>query len=164
MSSNQIADMGRGMRDVARNTGITGESLKGVVDSSKEFIDQMRKASTLSATSAKNIIELGANAKKLGVEEEMNSLRKGLSSTNGLLVDAAGQTQTLIFMAASKIGKVQEAINGTLMDSKEGIKEFAGGLRGVLAQFGVESLEAIDQLGPEAKKVLNLQLKASVGM
>ena len=164
MSSNQIADMGRGMRDVARNTGITGESLKGVIDSSKEFIDQMRKAATLSATSAKNIIELGANAKKLGVEEEMNSLRKGLSSTNGLLVDAAGQTQTLIFMAASKIGKVQEAINGTLMDSKEGIKEFAGGLRGVLAQFGVESLEAIDQLGPEAKKVLNLQLKASVGM
>ena len=74
MSNNQIADMGRGMRDVAKSTGLTGEALKGVVDSSMQFVDQMRKAATLSSSASKNIFELGANAKKLGVEEEMNKL------------------------------------------------------------------------------------------
>ena len=164
MSNNQIADMGRGMRQVARTTGLTGEALKGVIDSSMQFVDQMRKAATLSSTASKNIIELGANAKKLGVEEEMNKLRTGLSSSTSLLTEAAGETQTLIFLAASRVGKIEEALNGTLLRSKEGVKDFAQGMKSILQGFGVDSLEAIDQMGDEAKRVLNLQLKATVGM
>ena len=164
MSNNQIADMGRGMRQVARTTGLTGEALKGVIDSSMQFVDQMRKAATLSSAASKNIIELGANAKKLGVEEEMNKLRTGLSSSTSLLTEAAGETQTLIFLAASRVGRVQDALNGTLLRSKEGIKDFAQGMKSILQGFGVDSLEAIDQMGDEAKRVLNLQLKATVGM
>lgn len=164
MSNNQIADMGRGMRQVARTTGLTGDALKGVIDSSMQFVDQMRKAATLSSAASKNIIELGANAKKLGVEEEMNKLRTGLASSTSLLTEAAGETQSLIFLAASRVGRVQDAMNGTLLRSKAGIKDFAQGMKSILQGFGVDSLEAIDQLGDEAKRVLNLQLKATVGM
>ena len=164
MTNGQLADMGRGMRDVAKNTGLTGEALKGAVDSSREIINQLRNAASLTSTAAKNVIEMNANAKKLGVDQQMLQLQGGLTSGAKLLMDSSSQTQSMIFLAASKVGKVNEAMNGTLLSTKEGIKSLGTGLQGILKDFGVGSLEEIDQLSAEAKTRLNIQLKSVVGM
>ena len=63
MTEMQIADMGRGMREVARNTGLTGEELKKAVGTSQSFIDNLRASATLTAAAAKNVLEIVANAR-----------------------------------------------------------------------------------------------------
>ena len=164
MSVGQLAEMGRGMRDVARYTGMTGDELAQVVKSSKEFMDSLRNAGTLTAAASKNIIEIGANAKKLGIEQQMQPLLKGLSSTTGLLLEASDQTKALLFNAAGSVGRISDLMNGTILRSKSGIKDMAQGINNVLKNFGVESMEAIDQLSDDAKFSLNMSLKASFGV
>ena len=164
MTKNQISDMGRGMREVAKNTGLTGEALKGAIESSREIVNQLRNAASLTSIAAKNVIELSANAKKLGVDQQMQTLQSGLTSGAKLLMESSQQTQTMIFMAAGKVGKMNEAMNGTLLKTKEGVKSLGKGLEGILRDFGVGSLEEIDNLSDEAKTRLNISLKSVVGM
>ncbi len=164
MTKGQISDMGRGMREVAKNTGLTGEALKGAIESSREIVNQLRNAASLTSMAAKNVIELSANAKKLGVDQQMQTLQSGLTSGGKLLMESSQQTQTMIFMAAGKVGKMNEAMNGTLLKTKEGVKSLGKGLEGILRDFGVGSLEEIDNLSDEAKTRLNISLKSVVGM
>ena len=164
MSVGQLADMGRGMREVARNTGMTGDELATVVKGSKEFIDSLRNAATLSATAAKNVIEIGANAKKLGIESQMQPLLKAMSSSSHLILEASNQTRGFLLSAASSVGRIDELMNGTILRSKAGIKDMAKGMDNMLKRFGVESMDAIDQLSDDAKMRLNIQLKSTFGI
>lgn len=164
MSQGQIADLGRGMREVAKNTGLTGEALKSAVQSSKAFTDNLKKAAQLTSTASKNVIEATANFQKLGVAEAGGELLKKLTSSTDLLMDSTSKASTFLFMAAGSAGKIGELQKGTLLRTKQGIKDLAGGMENVLKQFGVDSLEAIDQLNDEAKFRLNFQLKTTFGM
>ena len=164
MNEGQIADMGRGMREVARNTGLTGESLKAAVSSSKSFTENLRKAATLTATASKNVLEATANFQKLGVAEAGGELLKKLTSSTDLLMDSTSKTATFLYMAAGSAGKIGELQKGTLLKSKQGIKELAKGMENVLKKFGVSSLEAVDQLSDEAKVSINFQLKTTLGV
>lgn len=164
MNEGQIADMGRGMREVARNTGLTGESLKAAVSSSKSFTENLRKAATLTATASKNVLEATANFQKLGVAEAGGELLKKLTSSTDLLMDSTSKTATFLYMAAGSAGKIGDLQKGTLLKSKQGIKELAKGMENVLKKFGVSSLEAVDQLSDEAKVSINFQLKTTLGV
>ena len=164
MTNNQIDEVGRAMRDVAKSTGMTGNALKGAVESSSGIIENLRNAATLTAQATRNVIEMNANAKKLGVASQMQNLQTNLSSSAKLILESSSESKNLIFMAASKVGKLQDALNGTLLSSQEGIQSFGKGMESILKNFGVESVESIDQLSAEAKKNLNLQLKTTVGM
>ena len=164
MTSNQISEMGRGMREVARNTGLTGEALKTAITSSKAFTDNLRKAAQLTAAAATNVMEAAANFQKLGVAEAGGELLKNLTSSTSLLLDSSTDSSRLLYAAAGNMGKIAELQMGTLTRSKKGLKELGQGLENVLKGFGVESLEAIDQLSDQAKLTLNLQLKTAFGM
>jgi hypothetical protein len=164
MSLGQIADMGRGMREIARSTGMTGDELASVVKGSKEFIDSLRNAATLSATTAKNVIEIGVNAKKLGIEGQMQPLLKAMSSSSNLILEASSQTRAFLLSAAGSVGRIDELMNGTILRSKAGIKDMAKGMDNMLKRFGVESMDAIDQLSDDAKMRLNVSLKATFGI
>lgn len=164
MNTGQIADMGRGMRDVARFTGVTGENLKEAVDNSKEFSKAMRNAATFTVTAGKNLIEISANAQKLGATETLNPILKAMSSTNEFFHNANVQTKSLLVNAAKGVGRLDDLMNGTLLRSKKGIKDMAAGMENSLKMFGVTSAEAIDQLSDDAKMKLNLQVKAAFGV
>jgi len=164
MSMGQIADMGRGMREVARNTGMTGDELAGVVKSSGEFISSLRNAATLTSAAAKNVIEIGVNAKKLGIESQMQPLLKAMSSSSNLILEASDQTRAFLLSAAGSVGRIDELMNGTILRSKAGIKDMAKGMDNMLKRFGVESMDAIDQLSDDAKMRLNVSLKATFGI
>lgn len=164
MSVGQIADMGRGMREVARNTGITGEELNKAVNSSKEMIQSLKNAATLTSTTAKNVIEIQANAQKLGIEGQMQPLMKAMSSSSNLLLEASNETRALLLSAANSTGRINDLMQGTILRSKAGIKDMARGLESQLQRFGVSSFEAIDQLSDQAKADINLRLKATFGV
>ena len=164
MTIGQVAEMGRGLRDIAKFTGLTGESLKSAVDSSKEFINELRNAGNLTSNAAKNMIEISANAKKFGVESEMQPLLKAMTSSSNLLLESSAETKALLFSAAGSVGKIDDLMNGVIGNSKEGINAMANGLENQLKRFGVSSLEAIDNLSDAAKTKLNISLKATYGI
>ncbi len=164
MNVGQLNEMNRGMRDVARYTGITGKNLAEAMKTSQEFVKQLRNAATLTANAAKNVMEITAQAQKLGIAEQMNPLMKAMASSTSFIVDASAETRSLLVYAASQTGRIGDLMNGTVLQSKEGIKDMAKGLQGVLKRFGVDSLDEIDQLSNEAKRNINLQLKASFGL
>ena len=161
LNENSIANLGRGMREVSRTTGVSGEAFKKVLSTTQGIVDAMRKASTLTASSARNITELGANAEKFGVSDEFNNINKALASTTNLFNDASEGTRMLLFSAAASVGKLEELQAGTLTRSKEGIKSLTEGVNNVFKRFGIESADAIDQLSDSAKMQLNLVLKSS---
>ena len=164
MSIGQLADMGRGMREIARNTGMTGDELAGVIKGSKEFIDTLRNAATLTATAAKNVIEIGANAKKLGIESQMQPLMKAMTSSSNLFLEATDANRALLLMAASSVGRMSELTTGTITKTKAGIQAMGKGFENVLKRFGVESFEAIDQLSEPIKAQINVAMKSTIGM
>lgn len=164
MTVGQIADMGRGMRDVARSTGVTGEALKSGITSGQEFVNQLRNAAQLSATAAKNAMELAVNAQKFGVNSQMQPLMKAMASSSNLLLESSSETKTILFQAAGSVGRLDDLMKGTLLRSKQGTKDMAKGFENILSRFGVSSMEAIDQLSDSAKMQINLQMKASMGV
>lgn len=164
MNTAQIAQMGRGMRDVAKHTGITGDELAGVIKSSEQFTNNLRKAANLTASAVENIIEISAHAKKLGIANEMQPLMAAMTSTNNLMFEASKGTQALLLQAAGSVGRIDDLMKGTILKSKDGVNAMAKGFDNVLKQFGVESLDAVDNLSDEAKMNLNMQLKAAYGI
>ena len=164
MSTVQISTMGMGMRNVARNTGLTGEALKSAITASKTFVDNLRNAAQLSSSSATNVTELTARFQELGVSDVGGEISKYLTSSTQVLLEGSSQTANFLYMAAASAGKVSELQQGTLTKSKQGIKSLAAGMEQVLKNFGVDSLDAIDQIPDDVKTTLNLQLKTVTGM
>lgn len=164
MSEMQIAEMGRGMREVAKSSGLTGSSLKKAVESSTQFMEMMRNAGQLTSLAAKNIQSIAASAQKFGIEKELSPLVQALSSSSNLIMESSEQTKNLLFIAANKVGRVSDVLNGTILKTKQGTKDIAQGLRKVLSDFGVQSLEAIDNLTDQEKFRINLTLKSAFGI
>lgn len=164
MNNDQIAQMGRGMRDVAKNTGMTGDALADAIKSSEQFTNNLRKASNLTASSVENILEISVNAKKLGIENEMQPLLSAMTSTNDLFFKTSDKTRAMLLQAANSVGRMKELKDGTILNSKQGIKDMAKGFDNILKKFGVDSLNAVDNLSDEAKTRLNIQLSQTYGI
>jgi hypothetical protein len=164
LTEGEIADIGRGMRDIARQTGLTGKNLTQALTASQSIIEAMKKASTLTSSSVKNVTQTLAQAEKLGVTDQTKTLLEAASSSANLFYNASDQTRALLYSAAGTVGKIGDLQNGVLTRSRQGIKSLSEGVENILKRFGVESMDAIDNLSDSAKRNLNLNLKASFGM
>lgn len=160
----QINHVAANMREVARDTGLTGQELKSAMDSSKGIVENMKNAATLTADSIRNITTIMAEAQKLGVTQQVGNLLEAASSSSKLFLSSSSETKTLLFQAAGSVGKIADLQNGILMQTKEGQKALGQGLDNVLKRFGVQSIEEVDKLSDEAKTRLNLQLQATYKM
>lgn len=163
----QISEMGRGMRDVARFTGLTGDSLKEVVESSKTYVDNLKNAGIATTASVKNMIELSANFKKTGIDG--GKIMDAMSGTNKLL-EASNGTFGLLAKAASQAGVYGKLFAGTITQSKSAMKGMNREFMRTINQFGVagNSAEEIrknwEQLSDDAKARINIQLKGAFDM
>ena len=164
MNSAQVAAMGRGMQEVSRNTGLTGENLKKAFEATKPFIKSLQNAATLTASSAQNVMNVVAESQKLGVEDSVAPLLKSATSTVELIRSSSQEVQAFLYNAAGNVGKIQELQYGIITRSKKGMKDLAKGMEMVLQDFGVRSLEEVENLPDEVKFRLNLQLKGAFGM
>lgn len=164
LTAAETGAIGRGMVEVAKATGITGDRMKDVVGKSKQFTDQMVKAAQFTSASNKNIMEIVANAEKFGVGDSVGNILKVATSTNELISNSSSETSAFLYRAAAEMGRVQDLQYGIITRSKKGIKDLSLGMEKVLQRFGVESIEAVENLTDEQKFKLNIQLKAAYGM
>ena len=164
MSEGQIAEMGRGMRDVARFTGLSGDALTDVVQKSGQFIDNLKTAGTSSTATVKNIIEMQANFKKVGIDG--TKLMDAMTSTNKLL-SVSAPTFSLLAKAAQQAGVYGKLFAGTLLQSKTSMKAMGKQFANIANQFGIaggtaEELRAsFANMSDSMKAKVNIQLKAA---
>jgi len=169
LSDDQTAQIGRGIREVGRNTGLVGEKLRAAVDSSKQFVDQMKKAGRVTASGISNAIGLQAEFQKLGVEEAGSGIQKALSSTTGFY-EADDQTKSLLANAASRVGLTGDLINGTIGESNEKIKTLNKGLMETANSLGLggsnaeEMRKNFENLSDDAKREMNMRFKLAFKM
>ncbi len=168
--STQLHAMSTDLRYIAKSTGVTGDNLADAVKSSEKFVKSMRNAGTLTEGAAANIIEIQARAKKLGIEDAVSPLLQALSNTNALYNDVSEKTRSLLFQAGATIGRLSEVQSGTILQTRQGIKEMSQGLSMVFSRYAGMSMEdffkldAEGMISDEFKRDLNLRLKAGTNM
>jgi len=156
----QIASTARGMLEVARQSGLSGKELKAAMESSKGIVDAMKNAATLTAGAIKNVTSVMAEAQKLGVTEQVGTLMQSAASSSKLFLNTSQETKTLLYQAAGSVGRISDLQNGILTKSKAGLKDLGQGMDNVLERFGVNGVDAIENLSDEAKARLNIQLQS----
>ncbi len=131
MSAMDLANMGRGMQEVARSTGVTGDNLIKVARSSEVFMKNMQMSGRLTSGAGRNITGLLAEATTTGTTEGMNKLLQGLSS-NLLNMEGDEKTRNLLIAAGGGNPMLRDKLlSGTLLQDRAATRQFAGGLRGV---------------------------------
>ena len=156
----QINQTAKGMMDVARSSGLSGNELKKAMDSSKGVVQNMKNAATLTADAIKNVTSVMAEAQKLGVTEQLSTLLNAASSSSNIFLKASSETKTLLYQAAGSVGKISDLQNGILLKSKSGMKSLGVGMDNILKRFGVSGVDAIENMSDEAKARLNIQLQS----
>lgn len=162
LNSNQMAQVARNVQDVARLTGVTGDNLLDVVKKSEQFMKNMRNAGTLTAGATKQIMLLVAEAKKLGIEEQMSTILDAATSSANLFFKASKETQNLLFQVASSVGKTRELVQGTFLRGKQGQRDLAEGLDNLMRSYGA-SFDQLANLTDEQLKNMNLALFKGTG-
>jgi len=165
MTNVQIGEVSRGIQATAKNSGLTGAALIGVVQSSKQFVEQMRNAGTLSASAVKNVVELLAQAEKLGVKAGMSKILAAASDGYKLLYETDVKTQTFLYKMAGMAGKTAELTQGIWLKNAKGNREMANSMSKHLKELtGGKSIEEIKNLDPERMNQLNILAQNAYGM
>ena len=169
----ELQEMGRGMRSVARSSGVTGEALAGAIKSSEQITEQFVKSGRLSTQVAKNVMNIVTHAKKFGIESEISEDLKAMSGLHSLIEETDKGTFAFLQHAAGSVGLQRELMNGTILESEDAINGMSKGYGNVLSKFINIPQEAmknsktlgdfIDQLGTEEKNLLDYRLKSAYG-
>jgi len=162
MSNNEMSEFGRGIQEVARNTGVTGENLADAVRSSEDIIKNMRNAGSLNAEAASNVVGLMASFKKFGVSEAGQEITATLSKGMAGFMQADAGMKLILSRAAG--GDMTKIYDATLMNTKKGIKQMATGMGDLLAEFSggmVRTREDFEKLSDYEKQELNTRLQLS---
>lgn len=166
MSTVQMAQFSREVRAAGQNVGVMGDELVAAVQQARELADAMRDAGTLTASAAGAFTQFSAAAKKLGTEKSVKPLLDGLSSTVSLYQKVNAETQTLLFQAAAKVGRVQELRTGSVMQSQEAQKDMVKGMKSIFSSLAMQiaGTDKINRMNEQQKMQLNMQMQAAYGM
>lgn len=167
MNNSQMAQFGRGVQDVAKNTGVTGEHLANAVRSSEGIMKNMRNIGTLNAQAASNVVGLLASAEKFGVGDFAQDLSNTLSQGLSGFIHADSRMQIILGQALGHNAKLFEQMrNGTIMQTKEGMRGLAKGMEDTLAKFSggrVKTAKDFAKLSDQEKMILNTRMKEATG-
>lgn len=157
---NQVSAIGRGMTEVAKQTGLTGEYMKKALDASKPYVTNLRNAGQLTAMSAKNVTQLTASFQKFGVAGD--DILKYLTSGTALIMDGSDKTAGFLLQSAARAGVVEELMTGAITKSEQGMKALGQGFDSMLKDtLGID--ENFDKLPDKMKQIINLRAKALTG-
>jgi hypothetical protein len=163
MTTHQMMDFGRGVKNVARDTGVTGQNLANAVKSSESIMKNYRNAANFNADAAKSAVGIMASAEKFGVSEGVGEIMSTVSQGLHGIANASSQTQTLLYQAANSVGKLGELQSGTWLQTKEGMKSAAQGIENIIERFSGVSLDQIENLTAEQRSVIDFQMRSATG-
>lgn len=163
LSSNEMGELARGMRNVALNTGVTGDELLGAMKSSEGILKNLRQQGNLTAGVSKTVIEMMAEARKTGFEDSTGKILNALSGTSNIM-EADSATQGLIYTISNRMGgdATNSVLSGTFMKDRANLAGFSSELMnlvGSLSDGAIKSLEDFDKLSDAQKRDLTLRLR-----
>ena len=148
MSANELANMGRSMKQIALSTGLSGANLEEAMKSADSIMKRMRDTGSLTDTAAANVMGMMADAQKLGIKDTMDPLLKAMSGGNAIF-EATGSTERILNAmmtgrgAAGRPGETFNSIrSGDILKDKEMAKNARENMsvraRGILSGSGIE--------------------------
>jgi hypothetical protein len=163
MSNDQMDSFSRGIKEVARDTGVTGKNLSKAVQGSESIMKNYRNAANFNADAAKSAVGIMASADKFGVSEGVGEIMSTVSQGLHGITNASKGTQTLLYRAATSVGKLGDLQSGTWLQTKEGMKGAAQGIENIIRDFSGRSIEDVEKMGAMEKSALDNQLRQSTG-
>lgn len=172
MSANELANMGRSMKQISLSTGVTGLNLEKAMKSTDSIMRNMRDTGSLTDTAAENVMNMSTIAQKLGAEDTMNPLLKAMSGGTNMF-DADGGTKKMLnammFGAGAEAseGMYWAVRSGDILEDKQkmaqGQENMAARARDALRGAGVQNADSIDLNNlTEAMKSMSQQQKSIV--
>jgi len=159
MSENQIAEMGRGMREVQISTGLSGDNLTKSMQQSEQIMKNLFNAGNLNTQSAKAFMEVSAEGQKMGVD--LSGMLEGLSDPSKLLMEGGKELDKILILLGSRGG---EFLSGQLTGAKL-MKAMADQSTAMMGRIGgPKTLEGFEKLNDIQKRNLNMQTRALLGM
>lgn len=134
MSANDIDRVASGLREVSRQTGITGDRLIGIAKNSEQFATNMRNAGTLTASAARNITSVLAQSSLTGTTQAAQRIL-GVLSGNLLAGDTDQQTTNLLLQSARSERARSAVLTGTALQDRGVVREIAQGMEAVIRQL-----------------------------
>ena len=128
LSNVQLQDIARGVESTAISSGVTGDNLAKVVQHTSQYVEKMRNAGTLTAEATKGVVELLAQAEKLGVTGKIDDILKATTDSYDLLFATDKKTQNMLYAAAARAGKLDQLRAGILTQTAEGREGLAQGM------------------------------------
>jgi hypothetical protein len=168
LSADQMGRLARDSRFVAMSTGVTGDELVGAMRASESILKNLKNQGNLTSSTAKNVIEMMAQAKKLGIEDQAGKVLGALSGTTALL-NADQKTKTFILSMTSRMGRgaTQSALQGTFMQDRTNLAKFADQMNGLINQLTggrAKGVQDVDKLDAQSRMRLSIQLQGITGM
>jgi phage-related protein len=170
LSSDQMSQLARDSKQVARSTGVTGDELVEAMKSSEGILKNLRNQGNLTNTAMANVIKGMAEAKKLGTGDSFNKIAEALSSTNKLFFETDDKTKAFLFKMAADMGKFDEIASGTFMNSRSNMKQMSGEMENMMIDMAqglgadVKNFEDLNKLTATQRRDLAIQIKQTTGM
>lgn len=165
LSQDSIAEMSRGIKDIAKTSGLTGENLTKAVKSSQNVMKSLDNAGNLTIQASKNIMSVMAQAQKLGVGPEAEKFLQGMTSL-GNFTDASPGIQSLLARTASRAGLQNELMMGTLTKDRKNFSKMSGSLFSEISMIAgqeIKSVKDLAKLPDEMKRRLDMVYKDQGG-
>lgn len=168
LSADQMGRLARDSRYVAISTGVTGDELLGAMKSSENILRNLKNQGNLTTSAARNVIEMMAQAKKLGIEDQAGKVLGALSGTNPLL-NADPKMKGFILAMTNRMGRgaTQSALAGTFMQDKSNLSKFADEMDRLVSQLTggrARGVQDLDKLDAQTRMRLSIQLQGLTGM
>lgn len=124
MTSNQVKMVATGMKSIARDMGLTGDSLGKAIANAEKLMQKMADAGTLTAEAAIGLNRAMAAATKHNVEGVVNRLQEATTGFNQWK-DSGEETQRLLRLMVDQGGlNMQDIFSGKQMSTEFGQREF----------------------------------------
>lgn len=104
-STLDLGIMARGLTQISRETGVTGNNLLKAAQSSEQFMKNMRLSGTFTASTANNMTELLARAQKAGTSGGANKI---LGALSGSILDEGGDERIRSLLVAATGGNQRQ--------------------------------------------------------
>ena len=128
MTTNQMGVLAYKVREVARDTGVTGENLANVVKQSEAMVMNFKNAGAFSTNIAGNIIAMNASAQKFGSSEFTNELQQSMTDTDAWSKSALNSFMT-VSMGKGGLGMTNIIDMPSLMEDSGKMQKLIKGMK-----------------------------------
>jgi hypothetical protein len=168
LSTKELGQMSIGIKGVANSTGLVGDELLKVVENTKKAMNNMRDLGTLTSEAAIKLVEMNAEAQKLGVGGRAAEINEYL--TTGVKKLGSKLTPFMVQSLQQGINKIkidpaegaemmQQLQHGQLLNNPKGMKAWVEGAKEVRNQIA-GSNKSIKEMTNEELRLANLNAQA----